>query len=121
MLTKQCARCKCIIPFGYTYCTDCQVIADKQREQSKALRAKRYNRARDPKYKRFYASPEWEMIRTKRLQMAEYKCEYCKIKPAEDVHHEIPIATPEGWANRFNLDGVRAACVSCHNKLDKRF
>lgn len=118
MLTKQCARCKKIIPYGLRYCEACQPIAEEQAELSRAKRAGTYNKGRDKQSKAFYNSTQWVMLSRTRLQHDEYRCQVCG-EIATEVHHKE--ALRDDWDKRFDFDNLMSVCVSCHNKLDKRF
>lgn len=123
MLTKQCPRCRKIIPFGMDYCEECQPIKDEQREQFKAKRTSKYNKQRDPKYKQFYMTREWQILRSLKLQQTGYLCEECKTEglmaPAEDVHHVIPISMD--WDKRLDINNLKCLCVKHHNLEHDRF
>jgi len=120
MLTKQCAKCRKIIPYGTTYCEACQTVVDEHKQQSRAMRTKQYDKTRNAEYKAFYNSKDWRTLRLVKLQQSGYKCECCG-EIAEDVHHIIPIDTPEGWARRLDITNLMCLCVRCHNKQHKRF
>ena len=66
MLLKPCSRCGLLIPYGSTYCKECEPIVKAEREarqqELKKESNKRYNKKRDPKYIRFYNSKEWRTI-----------------------------------------------------------
>ena len=123
MLTKQCARCRKIIPYGTTYCMDCQPIAQEQAEQSKAKHTSKYNKQRDPKYKQFYMSREWLILRRLALQRDEYMCVRCKalgvMAVASEVHHIKPISI--AWDKRLDIDNTECLCLDHHNAEHGRF
>ena len=62
-----------------------------------------YNRRR---LQRFYNSTDWKRAREAKKDQ-DPLCEPCRdavrIEPAEQVHHLVPIKTPEGWLKRFDL------------------
>ena len=116
MLTKLCARCKVMIPYGTTYCDLCADIVRK----SKTITDRRYNSRRDPKYAAFYNSTEWHTLRAVKLQQAGYKCEHpgCRALAVE-VHHRIPLAVD--WSKRLEIDNLEALCLDHHNARHNRF
>lgn len=126
---KACPRCRKLIPHGLPYCTACAPIAEaerkaKQERKAEYLRKKynrQYNARRDPKYSKFYGSKEWKQLSKAKLSACGYKCEArlegCKHIACE-VHHTIPIRTPEGWEKRYDWDGLKGVCIVCHNILD---
>lgn len=117
MLTKQCSRCRKIIPYGLTYCEDCQKIMDDQVEKIKAKRTANYDRfRRDKKSKAFYNSDPWKMLSAKKLQDDKYRCQVCGAI-ATEVHHIVPIK--KDWFKRFDINNLMSVCTSCHNKLDR--
>ena len=124
MLLKPCGRCKQLIPYGLSYCKECEPIVKAEREQrleqTRRESNRRYNQTRDPKYVRFYKSKEWRMLSISRLQYDGYKCVKCG-KIASEVDHIKPIQTPEGWELRLDINNTRSLCLACHNARHKRF
>lgn len=124
MLLKSCGRCGRLIPYGRTYCADCQAQVDQYREEQRQKyskeRNRRYNKKRDPKYSQFYNSKEWRTLARTRLQADGYRCRECGAIAAE-VDHIIPIQTPEGWERRLDYDNTQSLCTSCHNAKHDRF
>ena len=124
MLLKPCGRCKQLIPYGLSYCKECEPIvkAEREQRQEQARREsnRRYNQTRDPKYVRFYNSKEWRMLSLSRLQLDNYKCVKCG-KIASEVDHIKPIQTPDGWDLRLDINNTRSLCLDCHNARHKRF
>lgn len=133
-LMKACPRCRKLIPHGLAYCETCAPIAEAERQAKQARRAEyltkkynqRYNNKRaqdDPKYRQFRNSKEWKQLSRAKLQDCGYKCEAqlegCQ-RIACEVHHVIPIKTPEGWGRRYDWDGLQGVCIVCHNILDGR-
>lgn len=126
-VVKPCPRCHKFIPSGLAYCPDCKAVVEAEREQAKerreATRRTKYNRAynakRDPKYTKFYNSKAWRVTSKAKLQAVNWKCEghlheNCTGLACE-VHHKIPIQTPEGWDKRLDWDNLEALCTVCHN------
>lgn len=107
---------------GSTLCVEC--YAKKQAERTAQRDHKREYAARldseDPKYRRFYKSKEWEMASKQKMVDAKHKCEDCGA-PGTDVHHVVPIQTPEGWRRRFDVTNLKLLCVRCHNRAHERF
>lgn len=126
MLMKPCPRCKRMMPYGPAYCPECKPIAEAQlqaiQERNAKQKAAKYNRARDPKYKAFYNSKGktgWKTLSRAYLQAAGYKCQAHLTADcqgiATEVHHVVPIQTPEGWARRLDWTNLEAVCTVCHN------
>ena len=125
-ILKPCPRCKKLIPSGWTYCPECKPIADAEREAAREHNAeclrkkynKRYNARRDPKYMAFYRSKPWRLTSKAKLQAASYQCE-ARLQGCQgvacEVHHILPIQTPEGWEKRLEWSNLEALCTSCHN------
>lgn len=120
MIYKLCRRCKKAIEHPNVYCDECQVIADEKKEQLQKDRDSKYNKTRDPKYKAFYNSTDWKLLKDKKMQNEEYRCELCK-KLATEVHHIKPIQIEEWWQFRLDYDNLEALCVDCHNARHDRF
>lgn len=140
MIIKMCAKCKKIIEYPKTYCSDCQKIVDKQKEAIKRASNRRYNKTRDPKFVKFRKSEEWRQLKERYLQDIQhkygdvkysYKCEDCieenkknpeyEIQFAEEVHHLQFIETSEGWLRRLDYNNLRALCHMHHDKRHNRF
>lgn len=125
MLTKQCARCKTIIPFGITYCEKCKPLADIAAAESKAKRTKQYNSQRNPLHDAFYASKEWKTLRYVKLMQINYKCEDCveenaiRIELAAEVHHIESL--DKAWEKRLDIKNLRGLCTRHHNIRHERF
>jgi hypothetical protein len=124
MLLKACNRCGNLIPYGAAYCTTCKPIVQAEKEARIEAARKRnnrtYNAARDPKYSRFYNSPEWRMLSARRLQDDGYRCVWCHAI-ASEVDHIEEIKTPEGWERRLDYSNTRSMCHACHDKRHGRF
>lgn len=126
MAVHPCPRCGVMIPVGVNYCPDCKPIAEAQAAEAierrqaykRAKYNKAYNKRRDPKYLAFYRSKAWKLTSRSKLQDVEYKCEAhlngC-TGLAVEVHHRVPIQTPEGWERRLDWDNLEAVCTACHN------
>lgn len=126
MAVHPCPRCGAMIPVGVNYCTDCKPIAEAQAAEAierrqaykRAKYNKAYNKRRDPKYLTFYRSKAWKLTSRSKLQDVEYKCE-ARLNGctglAVEVHHRVPIQTPEGWGRRLDWDNLEAVCTACHN------
>lgn len=120
MIYKLCCKCKKTIIYPAIYCNDCLEIVLKKQEELRLARNSKYNKTRDPKYKEFYNSKPWRILKEKKLQDEQYKCERCK-ELAVEVHHIKPIQTEEGWIKRLEYDNLEALCIDCHNFRHKRF
>lgn len=120
MIYKLCRRCKTPIPHPLTYCSECQKVHEEKQIELQRERERRYNKKRDPKYKKFYNCNEWKILKEKKLQDEQYRCERCK-KLAVEVHHKKPIQTDEGWELRLDYYNLESLCVDCHNYRHKRF
>jgi 5-methylcytosine-specific restriction endonuclease McrA len=124
MILKLCAKCGKPTAYPARYCSTCLpiVLAEREKREAevKAKADKAYNARRDPKYPIFYHSQAWRMLSARYLQGHIYKCEACGGLAVE-VHHKIPIQTPEGWERRFDITNLKAVCIECHNKEHGRF
>lgn len=124
MILKGCNRCGTLIQYGSVYCTICGPIVEEEREARRREATKegnrRYNKTRDPKYGRFYNSPEWRILSRKRLQDDGYKCVKCG-KIASEVDHIEAIQKPGGWVRRLDPTNLQSLCLDCHNEKHERF
>ena len=122
MIMKQCPRCKRMMPYGPSYCKDCAPLAQAEleaiKERNAKKRAQQYNQRRNPQYLTFYRSKDWKRQSRAKLESVGYKCEArlsgCQTYAVE-VHHKIPIQTPEGWDKRLEWENLEAVCTACHN------
>jgi 5-methylcytosine-specific restriction endonuclease McrA len=117
-ILKLCSKCKKVIQHPYRHCPACAVVVEEQRKEMFTKRNRRYNSRRDPKYKEFYASTDWELLREKKLQDVQYRCEKCGGIGAE-CHHRVEIA--ERWDLRFEYGNIVVLCTRCHNAAHERF
>lgn len=120
MIYKLCRKCKTPINHPLTYCSKCQERHEEHQLELQRERERKYNSKRDPKYKQFYNSKDWKVLKEKKLQDEQYRCERCK-KLAVEVHHVKYIQTDEGWELRLDYDNLEALCVDCHNYRHSRF
>ena len=120
MLLKPCGRCRKLISYPKRYCDTCAPVVEAERQERIKKSNTRYNRKRDPKYLRFYASSDWKLMSKARMQAAGYRCEECG-KLAVEVHHVVPIQTESGWERRLDWSNLKALCLGCHNKAHGRF
>lgn len=122
MIMRKCPRCKRLMPYGPSYCSECKPLAEAElkaiRERNAQKKALKYNRRRDPKYLTFYRSKAWKDTSRAFLQSANYKCQ-AKLEGCQhlavEVHHVQPIQTPEGWERRLDWSNLEAVCTACHN------
>ena len=122
MIYKLCNKCKRTILYPNKYCFECLKIVEVNQEILKSKRNSRYNKTRDTKYKEFYNSKAWRMLKDKKLQDEQYRCEYDKCnKFATEVHHIIPIQIEAGWNRRLDYDNLMCLCVEHHNLKHNRF
>lgn len=115
-----CRKCKTPILHPASYCDKCLPIVEANKQKLLVERNNRYNKKRNPKYKSFYNSNEWKILKDKKMQDEQYRCEDCK-RLALEVHHIKPIQTDEGWELRLDYKNLAALCISCHNKRHNRF
>lgn len=119
-IVKLCGKCKTPIKYPNTYCPKCKELYEQQKKDNEKLSNRRYNQTRDKKYIRFYKSPEWNLLKNKKLQDSSYKCERCN-KLGTEVHHIKPIQTEDGWKQRLDYTNLKTVCVDCHNYYHGRF
>lgn len=124
MLLKSCSRCGRLIPYGHTYCSECEPVVEAQREERR-LEAKRrndriYDKNRNPKFTKFYHSSDWRRLSMRYTQDRQFRCEQCGAI-ATQVHHKVPIQTPDGWERRLDYDNLELLCTRCHNERHERF
>ncbi|MBO7336438.1 MAG: HNH endonuclease [Lachnospiraceae bacterium] len=63
----------------------------------------------------FYASKEWEKVRTFVMMRDRYMCQKCG-RPAQEVHHKIHLSPENIWdvSITLNPDNLVALCRDCH-------
>lgn len=128
MLYHLCPRCRKMIPVGEAYCpacTDAIRAANEARQKKKGWKSARPRAPRDPKYAQFYNSAAWRTLSRATMIDRGYLCEECKrsyiTTIAAEVHHKVPIQTPEGWERRLDPTNLICLCVRCHNKAHGRW
>ena len=119
MITKPCARCRKLIPYGKRYCDTCAPIVAAETEEQKKRANRRYNKSRDKKLEQFYNGKRWRITSKKYLDRHP-KCIWCG-EIATEVDHIEEINTPSGWARRYDETNFRPFCTTCHNKRHRRF
>lgn len=118
---------------GASLCMECADADSKSRVHERDFKREYARRkdAEDARYRRFYRSKEWRMLSQRYAHDAGYRCEDCSGCPdapphgtcrqvGTDVHHIIPIQTPEGWARRFDPSNLMLLCVRKHNEAHGR-
>ena len=120
MIYKLCRKCKKTIVHPQIYCKDCMEKVIKQTEEYKSIRNSKYNKSRDPKYKSFYNSTAWKLLKEKKRADEQYRCERCH-KLATEVHHIKWLSTQEGWERRLDYTNLESLCIVCHNYRHDRF
>lgn len=130
MLLKLCARCQKVIQAPNRYCDKCKEMVNKTIEENKQQSMSRYNKTRDKKYKTFYNSKDWKLLKEAYKTKHPY-CELCQeeakkqnkytIQITEEIHHKEPIQTPTGWLRRLEWSNLIALCHIHHNITHDRF
>lgn len=70
------------------------------------------------KYKNFYNSKEWKILRNYKFGEANGLCERCLkrgiVRAGKEVHHIIPIDID--WSKRLEISNTELLCSDCHNE-----
>lgn len=127
MLKKLCSCCNDkVIDYTDKYCTECAVIMDKHKKNTKRQYNKEIRYGIDKKYTDFYQSKEWKMCSKTVKGKYHGLCLRCLLK--EDninvydvVHHILEIRTDEGWKHRYDIDGLIPLCHMHHNQLHSNY
>ena len=115
MLMKPCPKCGTLYSYGKPYCPKCMPIYEANKVGYKAKNQKNYDEKRkDSRERKFYKSKKWQTLATATMARRGYKCERCGAW-GRQVHHKIPIQTPEGWNRRFDPSNLELLCIRCHN------
>lgn len=86
---------------------------DQQFEREREARAQRLHELRTMRYRDYLNSPEWQMIRQKKLRSARFCCELCNsANTVLDVHHK----TYERRGQEHHRDLI-VLCRDCHAKF----
>lgn len=88
------------------------------REKEIIIEDKEYyynNYSRYAKYLKYLRSPEWKAKRKLALERDNHKCQKCKIKTAEQVHH----LTYDNLENE-KLEDLMSVCRECHEKIHNK-
>lgn len=114
---KRCnlSGCRELIETTDTYCEKHKGVVNREYNQ--------FRKETNKEYVDFYRSYRWQQTRKKALQRHQYLCVYCLKDDiytiADEVHHEIPTKTKEGWKKRFDIDTLSPICRPCHNRIEK--
>ena len=54
------------------------LIVEEHKQQLLREREYRYNKKRDPKYKLFYNSNAWKLLKSRKMMNEQYRCERCR-------------------------------------------
>lgn len=102
-------------------CCRCGLIHDHKEKCSKRVATRNVTIQQD-KLNRFYRSYQWRKLKEAKRKDELYACEICralgKIGCADEVHHVKKVGTVEGWADRFNYDGLVCLCYAHHREID---
>lgn len=78
--------------------------------------ASRGNGRFTPEYLAYLQSYEWKVVRLRKLESVNYRCERCG-KPATQAHHlNYEALDFEGWGKETN-DDLLALCKDCHQQV----
>ena len=124
---KPCAACGAIVPdIGRSRCARCEAeycdlrAAERSKSRDGHAEYVRRKEREDPAMAAFYRSKWWRMLSRQYEVDAGHVCEECGAV-GTDVHHVVPIDTPEGWARRLDPSNLKLLCVRCHNRAHGRF
>lgn len=119
-LFKRCVDCGKLFPYSSdSRCPACREVHKAELAKQQAQTDKQYNQRRSKEQLRLYRSKEWKTLRNWYSQKAGFKCEECG-KLGTEVHHIVPIQTPEGWNRRLDPKNLKLLCTACHNKEHKK-
>lgn len=118
-MRKRCCGPLCILTAleGSKWCERCQAKAEEKYKAYTSL----YDRQRavfDSQYRKFYNSTEWKRIRLEVLGENPICCK-CNKAFANEVHHDKPLRTTEGWEKRLSKDNLLSWCKPCHSRHEK--
>lgn len=93
------------------------------KKQVKRWRKDYDDRRKDDKYRKFYKSNQWSIVRDYVLKRDNYLCRECdkegKITICSTVHHIIEIK--EDFSKALDENNLVTLCHECHNKIHNRF
>lgn len=124
MILKICPSCLRPTTIQSGHCPDCLPAALQEQKQTRSASARKSYAKRDKKLVAFYKSREWIELCRGLMSLYNYQCqakhEGC-TGIAVEVHHIIPLDTPEGWARRLDPTNCIIVCLNCHNFAHNRF
>ena len=103
-LNKRCGKAGCpnLVAPGVAYCSKHTVSHGRDYDKSRASSSGRGYGA------------VWQKAR--RIQLSKYPlCELCG-RPADTVHHKIPVKL----GGKHQESNLMSLCTACHNKVEKR-
>lgn len=109
---KRCSRCGKRMLLGLS----CDCIKTRHREYDCFTR--------DQKAKAFYASSDWERIRSTVLELDEWIDVYVymtkgEIVAADTVHHIVPLR--DDWSKRCSVDNLMSLRHDTHSLIEKLY
>ena len=120
---KPCTRCRRLFPVaqGRSLCSECESKRLQERKEARDYRSEYLKRSEseDKRLRKFYKSKEWRNTSLAYQVSAGHRSEECGAL-GTDVHHVVPVQTPEGWKRRFDPSNLRLLCVGCHNRAHGR-
>lgn len=101
----------------------CDAHKNELEEQLKKWRKDYDIKRRNDRYRKFYKSNQWSIIRNYVLKRDNYLCRECikagKVTICSTVHHIIEIKSD--FSKALDTDNLITLCHECHNKIHKRF
>lgn len=121
-MNKLCNKqgCRELTKLKEKYCDKHKVI---ELQNIKRWRKDYDYKRKDDKYRRFYKSNQWSIVRDYVLKRDNYLCRNCskegKVTICSTVHHIIEIRND--FSKALDTNNLITLCHECHNKIHKRF
>lgn len=112
--------CNNLIDLKDRYCNEHK---KETQEQIRKWRKDYDDKRKGDKYRKFYKSVQWRIVRDYILKRDNYICQDCikdnKITICNTVHHIIEVK--EDYSKALDENNLITLCADCHNKVHKRF
>jgi 5-methylcytosine-specific restriction protein A len=114
---RPCNKMGCTALTRDAYCS----VHQTDKQELKREQQRSYDKTvRDPKYKQFYNSSEWQRAREQALIRDHHLCVMCKANGrytrADVVDHIHELRDPGGWELRTVLTNLQSLCHRHHNR-----
>lgn len=112
--------CNNLIDLKDRYCDEHK---KETQEQIRKWRKDYDDKRKDDRYRKFYKSTQWKIVRDYILKRDNYICQECikdnKMTICNTVHHIVEVK--DDFSKALDESNLITLCADCHNKIHNRF